>query len=135
MTDMLNEVGAYLATELSLTVGTNLWRDLMPEDEPDACMAIFDYPGEPSTPGYGNESVELENPRLAVWSRGVAHDRATPRAQAAAARIALAKIFPGTLSSVVYHWIQPMGSPALLGRDEAQRITYFVNYRVRKEPS
>lgn len=135
MTDVLVELGAHIATDQGLTVGTDLYRGFMPP-EPAVCVAIMDYPGEASQAEFGNSSGDgLENPRVAVWCRGAKNDRATPRAQAHAIRVLLSKIWADTIGGTLYHWVRPLGSPAVLGRDENTRVTYYVNYRIRKEPS
>ena len=60
---MLTEIGAYLATQNIGTVGTDIFLGLMP-DQPDNCIALFEYAGSPPDLHW-----EGEYPRLQVRVR------------------------------------------------------------------
>lgn len=135
MAGVLSEVGTYLATQLTLTRGTDLFEGVMPPG-PDACLAVLDGAGSASTLGFGVTSgIQYENPTIIIWTRGKAGDYDTPRDQAHLARQALAKVQAMELSSTLYHFIIPMQTPFVLTRDADERVVMAFNCRIRKEPS
>ena len=136
MAGMLDEVGTYLATQLTLLKATTLFEGIMPDDH-DECLAVLDGASSASTLGFGvTTGVQYENPGLMIWCRGKAGDFDTPRDQAHLARQALAKVQATELSGTLYHFIIPMQSPFIIARDESdKRVVFAFNCRVRKEPS
>lgn len=135
MAGLVQEVGTYLASQLSLTRGTNLFEGIMPET-PNACLAVLTYAGGPSELGFGvTTGVQYEQPGLAIWCRGEPNDYTTPRDQAHSARQALAKVQATSLSGTLYHYIIPLQSPFVLETDENERRVLAFNCRVKKEPS
>ena len=134
---LLAETGTYLAAQLTLTRGTNLFEGTLP-DRPDACLAVLDSPaGEASTLGFGvTTGVQYENPRIQILVRKPKGESVAAQALAHLARQALAKVQATFLSGTNYHFIIPMQSPFKLVVDKAdKRPVYAFNCRVRKEPS
>ena len=56
---MLTEIGAYLATQNVGTVGTDIFLGLMP-DQPDNCVALFEYAGSPPDLHWNGEYPGLQ---------------------------------------------------------------------------
>lgn len=66
---VLDELATHLATQLSLTVGTNLFKGSMPAS-PDTCVVITEYGGSPPVIGFGNTTgVAIEYPHVQVRVR------------------------------------------------------------------
>ncbi len=135
MAGMLDEVATYLATQMTLVQGTNLFKGKVPEIA-DVCMILFATGGRASLVGFGvTTGVKYERPGLAVWTRGTAGDYDTPRDSAHTARQELTKVQAMSLSGTLYHMIIPLQSPFILERDKNDRVVMAFNCAVEKEPS
>ena len=135
MASVLTEVVNYLATELSLTAGTNLFETLLP-DTPDAAMAVEETGGAPPERQFGSTAAAFEFPSIRVICRAGANDYNTPRAQAKTAWEKLLEITPqSTLGSTKYQFVTPMQSPFEIGRDSKDRVIVGFNCNVQKDPS
>jgi hypothetical protein len=136
----VHEIAARLATALSLTVGTNLFRDVLPETTVLAGV-IAATGGLAPEHGFGFKGVDFERPAFQVVFRGLAGEVDAPRAKAQQAFDDLAKVEAETLSaggggtSAFYHWIHPQQSPFLFKKDEQDRYYYAFNVLCEKEPS
>ena len=131
----LDELAAYLATELSLAVGTTIFKHSLPAT-PDACLVVRGSGGSPSLLALGSEGIQFEYPSVQVVSRGAPRDWATPQAQAENAYRALAKIQAESLSGTPYLIVQPLNPPSdVLGEDEKMRPRVSFNILVEKELS
>ena len=122
---MLTEIGAYLATQNVGTVGTDIFLGLMP-DQPDNCIALFEYAGSPPDlhwPG--------EYPGLQVRVRNKSY--AAARTKIGEAMTALHGLHEQTLSGTRYLLIKARGSPEVLKRDNNNRVEVFVNFEIIKE--
>ena len=122
---MLTEIGAYLATQNVGTVGTDIFLGLMP-DQPDNCIALFEYAGSPPDlhwPG--------EYPGLQVRVRNKSY--AAARTKIGEAMTALHGLHEQTLSGTRYLLIKARGSPEVLKRDNNNRVELFVNFEIIKE--
>ena len=139
----LDELAAYLATQLSLTLSTDLFTNKMPEtlDATGAVLAIYETGGAPSEFGFGVAGVQYEHPAIQVVARGVPDDFDTPRTLAENAYQALAEVQATTLvssaSSALYHLIRPLNPPQSIapGPDEKRRVRWSFNVLVEKELS
>jgi len=133
----LSEISVRLAANVAgLTAGTNLWRSISPND-PDASVSLFEYDGGLAPVlGLGETGgVKWENVSLRVEVRGAPRDYTTPRATAELIYNDLAKVQGSTLSSTIYHIIQPLQSPFLLEVDKKERPIFAINFRCEKERS
>ncbi len=130
----LSEIGDYLATELSATLGTDLFLGFMPES-PDACTAIYEYAGVPPQTGFGFAGIQHEQPGVQVVCRGEADDYTTPQAVAQVAYRKLAEVQGDTLGSTPYLMISPRQSPFVLRRDDQRRVLIVFNAIAEKELS
>lgn len=132
---VLTELRTYLASELSLTYGTDLFTHRMP-DTPDAVLVLYETGGSGAALGLGVDGVQFESPAVQVVCRGAALDFDTPRAQAESAFVALAKIQAESLSGTPYLLVRPLNSPnGALGPDEKNRPRFSFNVLVEKELS
>lgn len=133
---MLDEIGTYLAANSIGTLGTNLFKGLLP-DLPDACVALYETGGlEPiramrSAPGQPVAS----RPRLQVVCRNTQYEYAAARAKAQAIYVLLEGLGDTTLSGTRYLWIGAVQEPFLMGRDDAGRVQVAQNFDVTKELS
>lgn len=122
---MLAEIGAYLATKSIGTVGTDIFLGLMP-DEPDSCIALFEYAGSPPDLHWNGEY-----PGLQVRVRDKSY--AAARAKIGEVMEQLHGLHEQMLSGTRYLLIKARGSPEVLKRDANNRVELFVNFEVIKE--
>ena len=122
---MLTEIGAYLATQNVGTVGTDIFLGLMP-DQPDNCIALFEYAGSPPDLHWNGEY-----PGLQVRVRNKSY--AAARTKIGEAMTALHGLHEQTLSGTRYLLIKARGSPEILKRDNNNRVELFVNFEIIKE--
>lgn len=132
----LDELAAYLATELSMAVGTDLFSNRAPPT-PDAVLTIYETGGSPSELGLGVAGVLYEFPSVQVVARGAKDDFVTPRTVAENAYRALAEIQGATLSGTEYLLVRPLNPPQSTapGVDEDGRPRWSFNVLVEKELS
>lgn len=122
---MLSEIGAYLATQNVGTVGTDIFLGLMP-DQPDNCIALFEYAGSPPDLHWNGEY-----PGLQVRVRNKSYSAG--RAKIGEVMTALHGLHEQTLSGTRYLLIKARGSPEILKRDASNRVEFFVNFEIMKE--
>jgi len=122
---VLKEIGTYLATKSIGTVGTDIFLGLMP-DEPDNCIALFEYAGSPPDLHWNGEY-----PGLQVRVRNKSY--AAARTKIGEAMTALHGLHEQTLSGTRYLLIKARGSPEVLKRDNNNRVELFVNFEIIKE--
>ena len=122
---MLREIGTYLATKSIGTVGTDIFLGLMP-DQPDNCIALFEYAGSPPDLHW-----EGEYPRLQVRVRDKSY--AAARAKIGTVAALLHGLHEQVLSDTRYLLIKALGSPEVLKRDANNRVELFVNFEIIKE--
>ena len=122
---MLREIGAYLATKSIGTVGTDIFLGLMP-DQPDNCIALFEYAGSPPDLHWNGEY-----PGLQVRVRNKSY--AAARTKIGEVMEKLHGLHEQTLSGTRYLLIKARGSPEVLKRDANNRVELFVNFEIIKE--
>jgi len=122
---VLREIGAYLATKSIGTVGTDIFLGLMP-DQPDNCIALFEYAGSPPDLHW-----EGEYPGLQVRVRNKGY--AAARTKIGEVMDKLHGLHEQTLSGTRYLLIKARGSPEVLKRDANNRVELFVNFEIIKE--
>lgn len=150
---MLTEISAHLATKNIGTVGTDIFLGLMP-DQPDNCVALFEYAGSPPDLHWAGEY-----PGLQVRVRNKSY--AAGRAKIGEIMKELHGLHEQTLSGTVeeepvnggegevpgepepptepevsgtrYLLIKARGSPEVLKRDANNRVELFVNFEIMKE--
>jgi len=72
MPGMLNDIGTYLQTKNKGTMGTDIFLGLMP-DQPDNCIALFEYAGSPPDLHWNGEYPGLQ---VRVRNKSYAQGRA-----------------------------------------------------------
>jgi hypothetical protein len=122
---MLSDIGNYLQAQGIGTLGTNIFLGLMP-DEPDNCIALFEYAGSPPDLHWNGEY-----PGLQVRVRNKSY--AAARTKIGEAMTALHGLHEQTLSGTRYLLIKARGSPEILKRDNNNRVELFVNFEIIKE--
>lgn len=122
---MLSDIGNYLQAQGIGTLGTNIFLGLMP-DEPDNCIALFEYAGSPPDLHWSGEY-----PGLQVRVRNKSY--AAARTKIGEAMTALHGLHEQTLSGTRYLLIKARGSPEVLKRDNNNRVELFVNFEIIKE--
>ncbi len=122
---MLSEIGAYLATQNVGTVGTDIFLGLMP-DQPDNCIALFEYAGSPPDLHWNGEY-----PGLQVRVRNKSY--AAARTKIGEIMKLLHGLHETQLSGTRYLLIKARGSPEVLKRDASNRVELVLNFEVMKE--
>ena len=122
---LLTEIGAYLATKSIGTVGTDIFLGLMP-DQPDNCIALFEYAGSPPDLHWAGEY-----PGLQVRVRDKSY--AAARTKIGEAMTALHGLHETVLGGTRYLLVKARGSPEVLKRDANNRVELFVNFEIIKE--
>ena len=127
------EITDYLVAEsVATAVGTDLFRDALPETSPDTAMAVVMTSGPPTEMGFGGPAGNREFPRMQFLSRAMAY--ADARANCQAAHDALGKVQATTLGTTFYEGIAP-NAPFLLKVDATGRVIYALNAQITKELS
>ncbi len=123
---MLREIGAYLKSQGIGTPGTDIFLGLMP-DEPDNCIALFEYAGSPPDLHWAGEY-----PGLQVRVRNKSY--AAGRAKIEEVVTELHGLHETILNnSTRYLLVKARGSPEVLKRDNNNRVELFVNFEIIKE--
>jgi len=122
---MLKEIGTYLQSQGIGTLGANLFLGLMP-DQPDDCVALFEYAGSPPDLHW-----EGEYPGLQVRVRNKSYAAARTKIEETMKK--LHGLHEQMLSGTRYLLIKARGSPEVLKRDESNRTEWFVNFEIMKE--
>ncbi len=156
---MLSEIGAYLATKSVGAVGTDIFLGLMP-DQPDSCIALFEYAGSSPDLHWNGEY-----PGLQVRVRDTSY--AAAREKIGEIMAVLHGLYEQTLSDgsegdgepegdgdegpvgdgdegdgggeptpangTRYLLIKARGSPEILKRDASNRVELVLNFEIIKE--
>jgi len=122
---MLNDIGTYLQAQGVGTVETDIFLGLMP-DQPDNCIALFEYAGSPPDLHWNGEY-----PGLQVRVRNKSY--AAARTKIGEVINKLHGLHEQTLSGTRYLLIKARGSPEVLKRDNNNRVVLFVNFDIIKE--
>jgi len=122
---MLSDIGTYLKNQGVGTPGTDMFLGLMP-DQPDNCIALFEYAGSPPDLHWNGEYPGLQ---LRVRNKSYA----AARTKIGEAMTALHGLHEQTLSGTRYLLIKARGSPEILKRDANNRVELFVNFEIIKE--
>jgi hypothetical protein len=122
---VLCEIGTYLKNQGVGTPGTDMFLGLMP-DQPDDCVALFEYAGSPPDLHWNGEY-----PGLQVRVRNKSY--AAARTKIGEVMEKLHGLHEQTLSGTRYLLIKARGSPEVLKRDNNNRVELFVNFEIIKE--
>jgi hypothetical protein len=122
---MLSDISTYLKNQGVGTPGTDMFLGLMP-DQPDDCVALFEYAGSPPDLHWNGEY-----PGLQVRVRNKSY--AAARTKIGEVMDKLHGLHEQTLSGTRYLLIKARGSPEVLKRDANNRVELFVNFEIIKE--
>ena len=122
---MLTEISAYLKGQGIGTPGTDIFLGLMP-DEPDNCIALFEYAGSPPDLHWAGEY-----PGLQVRVRNTSYAAGREKIEEVVTELHGAHEL--TLNGTRYLLIKARGSPEVLKRDNNNRVELFVNFEIIKE--
>lgn len=126
---LLDAICDYIETGTSLVEGTSIFKAFMPPT-PDACVAIYEYPGMPGTYTYGTGGAKVERPRIQIISRDTTYS---------AARSTLETIYTFldgktavTLGGTLYLGIFATTAPSALDHDDSSRDYCSCNFEIQK---
>lgn len=122
---MLKEIGTYLQSQEIGTLGADIFLGLMP-DQPDNCIALFEYAGSPPDLHWNGEY-----PGLQVRVRNKSY--AAGRTKIVEVVKELHGLHEQVLNGTRYLLIKARGSPEILKRDNNNRVELFVNFEIIKE--
>jgi hypothetical protein len=135
----LNDVTTFLSSAgLGLTVGTNLFASLLP-DQPDAAVAVFEYMPAPSDFTMGSGSLQtalpaIEESRVQIMCRDIEANYNTNQATIEAIYRAMVQMSSSTIGGTFYQRFEPMQRPFFLHRDEKRRVYHVNNYMILRTP-
>lgn len=125
---MLDDLGAYLDTNSSLVLGTDLFLGVLPEI-PSNCVALFENSGVSPDFTLGTNNLPiLERPELQVIVRNGSYS--TGNTLADTIYRVFTQITNQTINSVNYLRIQAIASPSVMDRDSNRRVLFTTNFRV-----
>ena len=128
---ILDDIGAYINTNTSLTIGTDFFLSLLPES-PDNCVALFEEGGTAPLFTLGSTNTpQIERPQLQVIVRNTSYS--TGASTARTVYLLLTAIVNQTINSNYYQRVEAVATPALFQRDENRRSLFTVNFDVYKE--
>lgn len=130
---LTTEVMNYLVSLGYGTPGTNLWRGIL-QDTPDVAMAIYQYGGAGSTPGFNVPGVKEDMPGIQIKTRGIAFDYDGPEVRCLNAARDLVKVQAQLLSGTKYRMIRMQQSvPSVFERDTKNRVIFVISLLAERE--
>ena len=132
MANVLDDLGVRIATAISGTVGTDIFKSTLPPS-PDACVSLFESGGLAPEKRFGTKGIEWERPAVQVVVRGAPNDYATARATIQTIYESIAEIETEDLSGTRYYLSNPQQNPFALGVDEQERPTVAFNVLLTKD--
>lgn len=122
---LLNDIGAHLQGQGIGAISADIFLGLMP-DQPDSCVALFEYAGSPPDLHW-----EGEYPGLQVRVRNKSYGAG--RAKIGQIQGLLHGLHEIVLGGTRYLLVKAKGSPEVLKRDASDRVEWFLNFEVIKE--
>jgi hypothetical protein len=122
---VLADISTYLKNQSIGTPGTDMFLGQMP-DQPDNCIALFEYAGSPPDLHWNGEY-----PGLQVRVRNKSY--AMARAKIGEVMEKLHGLHEQTLAGTRYLLIKARGSPEILKRDASNRVELVLNFEIIKE--
>ena len=130
MGTVLEAVGDYLDAQTTLTLGTDLFLGILP-DQPDVCVAVMEDSGNAPRYGMGPGGIQIDQPSLQVYSRAARDDYPAARDRADEVRLLLAAVTDLTMSGLRVLRVEPTGSVSPLGVDEEHRPLVTVTFNAQ----
>ena len=132
MATPIEDLAVYVQTGGHGTIGTDLFRDHLPES-PDACIAILSAPGGPSEWAFGSEALKWERPNVSIWIRKARFEKDLCRTFANTVYRYVGRIQAETINGTVYHFAHMLGAPFWLKDDQNERPIFIMNVELEKE--
>ena len=132
MANVLDDLGVRIATAISGTVGTNIFKSTMPPS-PDAAVALYETGGLAPENRFGTKGIEWERPAVQIIVRGAPNDYATARATIQTIYESIAEIETEELSGTKNFLSDPQQNPFALNVDEQQRPSVAFNVILTKD--
>lgn len=129
---MLEALADKLQSASVATVATNLFIGLMPND-PDVCVALYEYAGSPPLEVLVSNADTLERPSVQVITRASRNDYPTAKTLIENARNALTGVTDETISGVRFLRVNQISSINALGVDENDRPRFSLSLQVVME--
>ena len=126
LVDIANYLDANVA---GLTLGTNLFIGRMPDD-PNACVAVYEYGGTRPDQTMGGGLPVLQNPSIQVRVRDASY--ASAETTAILCSQALEAIVDETINTTRYNRVTAIQAPFPLERDPEDRIVFVQNFDVKR---
>lgn len=126
---LLDDIAAYLQTNSLGTVGTDIFKGSLP-DQPDNCIALFEYAGDRPEHAQG---APLDKPGLQIRVRNKSYSSARQKCQEI--QNLLHGIHEQIINNTRYVLMLANQSPEPLGRDASDRMEFVQNYSVTYERS
>jgi len=124
---LLEDIGAYVDANTSLTLGSTLYLSMLPET-PDDVVAIIEDSGMSPLFTHGASNLpKLERPGIQVIIRNRSY--ATGRSLANDIWRLLAQVANQTINGNLYQRIEPVASPAVYDRDRTY-VWFSTNFYV-----
>lgn len=130
---VLESIGARIASAGLGTLGVDTFLSRMP-DQPDNCVAVFEYDGGPPMQTLGPVGIALDRVRIQVMGRGGRDDYPTVRDLMLALRLELSDITDEVISGYRILRASPQGYPTLMGYDDNNRFRIVFNLELTVEP-
>lgn len=108
------------------TVGSNLFIGLMP-DQPDVCLAIYEYAGSPPLEVLSDNDATLERPSVQVMARATRNDYPTARELIKDARDVLTAIANQEISGVTFLRVNQNSAINAVGTDDNDRPIFTLS--------
>lgn len=108
------------------TVGANLFIGLMP-DQPDVCVALYEYAGAPPLEVLRDNDASLERPSVQVMVRASRNDYPTAQTLITAVRDSLTGITDETISGVRFLRVNQNSSINHVGTDDNDRPGFTLS--------
>jgi hypothetical protein len=129
---MVDDISVYLQALGYGTLATDLFKRYMPDD-PSALLCVVQSEGEDAEFVQNSTSIEIENPRLILWSRADAPEVAEANINGPYEE--LSSIRNQVINGTRYLSVRPTHAPVISDRDGNGRFIARCDFVVRKELS
>lgn len=129
---MLEALADRLQSASVATTATNLFLGIMP-DNPDLCVALFEYAGAAPLEVLSDDTATLERPSVQVMVRGARNDYPTAKTLIENVRNTLTGIANEDISGERFLRVQELSSINALGVDDNDRPEFSLSLQVVME--
>lgn len=141
---MIEELGVYLTVQSTrFVLGRSLFLNGMPDGTTGAATCLTEYPGLPAIEKFSGDLPAFERPRVQIMTRSTGSVGGAGLASSTKARAisdvawrAMIKVanrnLPTSTSGSYYLRVEPLQSPAFMGRDESGRTRIGFNCTISR---